>query len=58
MLKVLWKELRVSLLCGVCLAAANFVKMLLVDRLLLGNDAVTPSIISNIYFNYAGIYYI
>ena len=43
-MKVLWKELRVSLLCGVCLAAANFVKMLLVDRLLLGNDAVTPMV--------------
>lgn len=25
-LRVLWKELRVSLLCGVCLAGANFVK--------------------------------
>ena len=42
--RVLWKELRVSLLCGVCLAGANFVKMLLVDRLLLGNDAVTPMV--------------
>ena len=41
-LKVLWKELRVSLLCGSCLAAANFVKMQLVDRLLLGDAAVTP----------------
>ena len=41
-LKVLWKELRVSLLCGACLAAANFVKMLVVDRLLLGNAEVTP----------------
>ena len=40
--RVLWKELRVSLLCGVCLAGANFVKMLLVDRLLLDNAAVTP----------------
>ena len=43
-LKVLWKELRVSLLCGVCLAGANFVKMQLVDRLLLGNAAVTPMV--------------
>ena len=43
-LKVLWKELRVSLLCGVCLAAANFAKMLLVDRMLLGNGAVTPMV--------------
>lgn len=41
-LKVIWKELRVSLLCGVCLAAANFLKMQLVDRVLLGNEAVTP----------------
>lgn len=41
-LRVIWKELRVSLLCGICLAAANFLKMQLVDRMLLGNDAVTP----------------
>ena len=42
--QVLWKELRVSLLCGVCLAGASFVKMQLVDRLLLGNAAVTPMV--------------
>ena len=30
--KVLWKELRVSLLCGVTLGAANFGKMMLIDR--------------------------
>ncbi len=29
---VMWKELRVGVLCGVTLAAANFVKMLVVDR--------------------------
>ena len=44
LLQVLWKELRVSFLCGVCLASANFVKMLLVDRMLLGNDAVTITV--------------
>ena len=43
-LKVLWKELRVSLLCGLCLAGANFVKMLVVDRLLLDNAEVTPMV--------------
>lgn len=42
--RVIWKELRVSLMCGTCLAAANFVKMLLVDRMLLGNEAVTLSV--------------
>ena len=40
-LQVLWKELRVSVLCGVCLAAANFVKMLLIDRWLMQNPEVT-----------------
>ncbi len=44
MLRVLWKELRVSLCCGLCLAAANFVKMLLVDRWLLRNPSVTPQV--------------
>ena len=31
-LKVIWKEFRVSLLCGITLAIANFVKLLLIDR--------------------------
>ncbi len=42
--RVIWKELRVALLCGTCLGGANFVKMLLVDRLLLHNAAVTVSV--------------
>ncbi len=32
---VIWKEVRVALLCGICLAAVNFAKMYLVDILLL-----------------------
>ena len=31
-LKVVWKEFRVAVLCGVSLAAANFVKLLFFDR--------------------------
>ena len=42
--RVVWKELRVALCCGLCLAAANFVKMLLVDRWLLRNPTVTPQV--------------
>ena len=38
---VVWKEARVAALCGVGLGAANFVKMMLVDRLLLNNPEVT-----------------
>lgn len=37
-MRVIWKELRVSVMCGVVLAVANFVKILLFDNLLLGND--------------------
>ena len=40
--KVLWKEFRVSIICGICLAAANFAKMMLIDRWLMQNPAVTP----------------
>ena len=39
--EVIWKELRVAILCGITLALINFGKMLLVDKLLLHNDAVT-----------------
>ena len=42
--RVIWKEFRVAVLCGITLAAVNFVKMLLVDRLLLGNDGVTLTV--------------
>jgi len=38
---VLWKEMRVGVACGAALAAANFVKLMLVDRLLFHNPAVT-----------------
>ena len=40
-LMVVWKELRVSILCGIALAVVNFGKMFLVDRWMLGNDGVT-----------------
>lgn len=40
-LRVIWKEWRVALLCGLSLAVVNFVKMLLVDSWLLHNANVT-----------------
>ena len=42
LIAVVWKEGRVAILCGVCLACANFVKMMVVDRWLMNNPAVTP----------------
>ena len=41
-LEVLWKEFRVAICCGIGLAIANFAKMIIVDRWLLQNTAVTP----------------
>ena len=39
--KVVWKELRTALLCGAVLSVACFGKIMLVDRLLMGNEGVT-----------------
>ena len=38
---VLWKELRTSILCGVALGVVCFVKIWLIDRMLMGNDSIT-----------------
>ena len=38
---VIWKELRVGILCGVSLGAVAFGKVMLVDRLLMSNTEVT-----------------
>ena len=40
-ISVIWKEIRVAVLCGITLACVNFVKMLIVDRILLSNPDVT-----------------
>lgn len=41
--RILWKEARVAFLCGVSLAAANFVKLLLVDRVTIPVSIVVCS---------------
>ena len=38
---VLWKELRTSILCGIALGVVCFVKIWLIDRMLMGNDSIT-----------------
>ena len=40
--RVLWKELRVSLICGLTLSVVNFAKIMLVDGLLFHNAGITP----------------
>ena len=39
--RILWKEIRTAVLCGVVLSAACFAKIMLIDRLLMGNTDVT-----------------
>lgn len=39
--RVAWKEARVAAVCGGLLSGANFVKLILVDRWLMGNSEVT-----------------
>ena len=42
--QVFWKESRVAVVCGVLLSIGNFVKLLLVDRWLMGNAEVTVQV--------------
>ena len=39
--RVIWKELRTAILCGIALAVVCFVKIYLVDYLLMGNESIT-----------------
>ncbi len=39
--RVIWKEIRTAVLCGIALAAVCFAKIWLIDRILLGNDQIT-----------------
>ena len=41
LLRIIWKEIRTAVLCGITLAVVCFAKIMLVDHLLLNNDSVT-----------------
>ena len=43
-LKVMWKEFRVSILCGASLAAAAFAKVMLVDGMIMKSDGVNTTV--------------
>jgi len=38
--RLIWKEIRVAVFCGVILAVCNFAKMMLVDGMLMGNPEI------------------
>jgi magnesium transporter len=39
--RVIWKEIRVGLVCGITLAAVNFLKIWFIDKLAFQNDEIT-----------------
>jgi len=39
--KVMWKELRVAFLCGLTLACVNFIKMMILDGMIMHNEDIT-----------------
>jgi magnesium transporter len=41
---VIWREIRTSVICGAVMAALTFSKVMLVDRLILGNEQVTAMV--------------
>ena len=45
---IIWKEIRVSVLCGAGLAVCNFFKMLLVDRMLMHNPEITVGVAATV----------
>ena len=47
-LRVLWKEWRVAILCGLSLSVVNFGKMLLLDRMILSNPSVTVAVAATV----------
>ena len=46
--RVMWKEWRLSFLCGLSLAVVNFVKILLVDGMVLHNDVITVAVAATV----------
>lgn len=46
--KVLWKECRVAILCGLALAIAVYFKILLVDKMLLGGEGLSVGVMMTV----------
>ena len=47
-LRVMWKEWRTAILCGLTLSVVNFAKMLLLDGLLLGNPNISIAVAATV----------
>ena len=48
---VVWKEIRVSIICGIALAAANFVKLMIIDRVsIMIAIVVCSTLVATVFF--------
>ena len=52
-LRVVWKEVRVGIYCGASLGVVAFGKVMLVDRLIMGNTSITPLVALAVAFSLA-----
>ena len=52
--RVIWKEIRVALLCGAALAVCNFGKLMVVDRLVFHNASVNATVAAVICLTMVG----
>ena len=48
--RVMWKEFRVAFLCGLTLCAVNFIKMMVLDGLIMHNEGITVSVALTVSF--------
>ena len=48
--RVMWKEFRVAFLCGLTLCAVNFIKMMVLDGMIMHNEGITVSVALTVSF--------
>ena len=48
--RVMWKEFRVAFLCGLTLCAVNFIKMMVLDGMVMHNEGITVSVALTVSF--------
>ena len=48
--RVMWKEFRVAFLCGLTLCVVNFIKMMVLDGMIMHNEGITVSVALTVSF--------
>ena len=56
--EVIWKEIRISVMCGIALAIAAFAKIMLVDHLIMGNNDISAIVALTVCLAVAGTVFV